>query len=309
MAIPPSSLADSNRNASTTSLCSCVLTALTHTLPPYTPSPPAPSYSDQPSCGETSLQHAPGSRFRQRNLASTYVKEFKKAKIVLRGQEANVQTPWYGRDEVISGFVAFEKRCRVSQVDILVEGKLNVTMNDGVSKVTNLVNASSTLWKKSSSPPGSQADWCPEQVEFAFTLPESYESGDKTYPLPPSFQEYDLGGSFLSIRSSYRIRVSVTKPPKNRFSFEKTEHLFLSFDYLPRSRSSDPTTTLPGCVANIKQLPNEWWQVTSAVPVEGQPHLEPVFANFAGYSFDYDSALVAYYPIFKKPEVLIVSQR
>lgn len=55
--------------------------------------------------------------------------------------------------------------------------------------------------------------------------------------------------------------------------------LFLSFDYLPRSRSSDPTTTLPGCLANIKQLPNEWYQVTSVVPVESKPHLEPVFSN------------------------------
>jgi hypothetical protein len=55
--------------------------------------------------------------------------------------------------------------------------------------------------------------------------------------------------------------------------------LFLSFDYLPLSRSSDPTTTLPGCVANIKELPNEWYQVTSIVGVETQPHLDPVFSN------------------------------
>ncbi|KAJ2924813.1 hypothetical protein H1R20_g12297, partial [Candolleomyces eurysporus] len=159
-------------------------------------------------------------------------------------------------------------------VDILVEGKLNITTTDGISKVTTLVNASSSLWKKTSS-----EDSCPEQVEFAFSLPASYQDGDNTYPLPPSFQEFDLGGPFLSIRSFYRIRVTVTKAPKNRFSFAKTEHFFLPFDYLPRSRSSDPTTTLPGCVANIKELPNEWYQVTCAVPVEGRPQLEPVFTN------------------------------
>ncbi|KAJ2923693.1 hypothetical protein H1R20_g13403, partial [Candolleomyces eurysporus] len=255
-------------------LCSCVLSALTHTLPPYTPSPPAPSYSDHPACGERSLHYAAGGRFRPRNPASTFVKQFAKATVVLRGQEPNVRTPWYGRDEVISGFVTFENACRVSQVDILVEGKLDIMMAEGISKVTTLVNSSSTLWKRTS-----PNDSCPEQVEFAFSLPESYQSGDATYSLPPSFQEQDLGGAFNSIRSSYRIRVTVTKTPKNRFSFEKTEHLFLSFDYLPRSRSSDPTTTLPGCVANIKQLPNEWYQVTSIVPVEPQPHLEPVFSN------------------------------
>ena len=109
-----------DRESDAAELCSCVLSALTHSLPPYTPSPPAPSYSDHPACGERSLHYAAGARFRPRDPASTFVKQFAKAIVVLRGQEPNVRTPWYGRDEVISGFVAFQNPCRVSQVDILV---------------------------------------------------------------------------------------------------------------------------------------------------------------------------------------------
>ncbi|TEB39630.1 hypothetical protein FA13DRAFT_1618864 [Coprinellus micaceus] len=256
-------------------VCSCVLTSLAHSLPAYTPSPPAPNYSHQPACGERSLQHSLGAGFRFRNPDHMFVKTTGKYAITLRGQEPGIRTPWYGRDEIINGFVSIEDPERVTSVELLVDGKLDITMAEGFSKVTTLVNASSTLWKRSES-----SQTYPGNVEFAFSLPDKYESGGKHYPLPPSFHEIERDGpQFLIIRSAYRIRVSITKAPKNVFTWEKTEHVFLTFDYLPRSRGMEPISTVPGCLANIKSLPNEWYQATRTFPIDSHPHLEPVTAN------------------------------
>ena len=106
-------------------VCSCVLTSLAHSLPAYTPSLPAPNYSHQPACGERSLQHSLGVGFRFRNPEHTFVKNCSKCAITLRGQDPGIKTPWYGRDEVINGFVSIEDPERVTSVDLLVRVPFN----------------------------------------------------------------------------------------------------------------------------------------------------------------------------------------
>ncbi|KAF5338731.1 hypothetical protein D9611_013371 [Ephemerocybe angulata] len=259
--------------------CTCILRCMAQCLPAYSPSPPAPDYSHSLACGERSLQHSLGPGFRHRNPEHTFTQKTGKVSLTLRGQEPGVKVPWYGRDEIITGFVSVDPE-RVTDVSLQIEGRLSISLLEH-SKVVTVVNSETNLWKKDRA---SNSSLCPSEVEFAFSLPETYESGGKEYPLPPSFHEHSehsgiAPGPYINVRSSYRIHISVTKAPKSVFNWEKTEHAFLTFDYLPQSRSRDPTSGIPGSLASIKALPNEWYQCTGTVAVENQPHLEPLTTN------------------------------
>ena len=61
-----------------------------------------------------------GAGFRFRNPDHTFVKTAGKYAITLRGQEPGIKTPWYGRDEIVNGFVSIEDPERVTSVELLV---------------------------------------------------------------------------------------------------------------------------------------------------------------------------------------------
>jgi len=103
---------------------------------------------------------------------------------------------------------------------------MSINLSDGVAKVVDVVNNSTTLWKKDQANPS-----CPEKVEFAFTLPHHYETPTATHPLPPTFQVIDQEGLYMHVRVAYRMKFSVTKAPKGRFSRESTKQwVFRHYD-------------------------------------------------------------------------------
>ncbi|KAF6763746.1 hypothetical protein DFP72DRAFT_482401 [Ephemerocybe angulata] len=200
--------------------CDCVLRSLAEGLPEYSPSPPAPDYSHTPHGGEMSLQHASGPGFRFRNPMQTYTEHLGKGSLTLRGQEPGTRVPWYGRGETISGFITTDSPERVTTICMHVEGKLSISLGDGQLKVVTLVDCPMNLYRKGS--PGSSGV-CPAQLDFTFSLPRTYESQGKRYPLPPSFYEYSQENPYMNIRSWYRIRVTTIKAPKTVLGWEKIE--------------------------------------------------------------------------------------
>jgi len=94
---------------------------LNHCLPSYTPSPPAPDYTEDPAQGETSLGYSPRPGFRLRNPNCLFTKKIDdKVTLVLRGQEPDVENPWYGRDDLANGYLEFEEPERVTKITLLV---------------------------------------------------------------------------------------------------------------------------------------------------------------------------------------------
>jgi hypothetical protein len=87
-------------------------------LPPYTPSPPVPSYSPEPAHDERRVEHTP--RSRTRPPAGNYIKKSGRETLVLTEQEEAAEHPTYGRHATISGFLALEDRETVSEVVLKV---------------------------------------------------------------------------------------------------------------------------------------------------------------------------------------------
>ncbi|KAF8630959.1 hypothetical protein AX17_005315 [Amanita inopinata Kibby_2008] len=85
-------------------------------LPDYSPSVPAPSYSFEPTCGEQRLEYTLP-RYR-RPLTSTIVRKLGKATLVLNEQDNNAQIPCYGRGDVISGALSLDDPMNITDVVI-----------------------------------------------------------------------------------------------------------------------------------------------------------------------------------------------
>ncbi|TFK30285.1 hypothetical protein FA15DRAFT_581417 [Coprinopsis marcescibilis] len=262
-------------------------------LPPYTPSPPAPSYSDQPSTGEQSLQYTPRVGRAYVLPDSTYVKQFGRYSVVFLNQEQDARIPTYRQDALVSGYIELPL-CgldRVTEVSVLIEGRLDLSIAGTHTDSVKTMHSTTVLWKKPRhshpSVDGESTATCPTTVQFAIPTGRSFVDADgETQPLPPTFQTLDFIESGLFARSSYRLRFTVKCAPKlgPRIALlEKTKHFFVPFDYRPRTRSQHPASRDPTSLASIKALPDDWFQSTSTVEVpatysDGRK-FEPVTAN------------------------------
>ncbi|EAU88939.1 hypothetical protein CC1G_10585 [Coprinopsis cinerea okayama7 len=266
-------------------------------LPPYTPSQPAPLYSDLPNTGEQSLQYTPRVGQSWFLPDGVYTKRQGKTTILLYNQEDNAQTPEYRQSGIVSGCITLHDADRILEVSVLIEGRLDLSVAESTNNTTiKTVHSTTTLWKKQ--PPranrdhnGPESDMvmpskCPNQLAFAMPLPKNYQDSTGTHPLPPTFQTLDFGQSGIFARSSYRLRITVKRTPKLGSGFsllEKTKHIFIPFDYWPRTRSQQPISSCNGSLALIKMLPDQWYQSTSTIDVPSprgkNAEFQPVTAN------------------------------
>lgn len=249
-------------------------------IPPYTPSQPAPGYSDLPYTGEQSLQYTPRVGSSWFLPDGTFIRRDGHATLVLYNQEDNTQLPEYRQSAIISGCVELKDMNRILKVTLHIEGRIDTSITEGGRNQTvKTIQSTTTLWAKKS--PGHPSR-CPSQLAFAYAMPAEYEDATGLkHPLPPSFQTIDMDCSGVFARTSYRLRISVTRKPKIGL-FDNTKHIFVPFAYKPRSRSRQPITCCAGSVELIKALPDEWYQTTTGIEVpspKGSATFQPVHAN------------------------------
>lgn len=87
------------------------------TLPPYAPSPPAPTYSPEPADDETTVENT---RARSYTPAGNYIKHCGRETLILTGQDAAAKLPTYGHNRSVKGVVVLEDRETVSSVVLKV---------------------------------------------------------------------------------------------------------------------------------------------------------------------------------------------
>lgn len=88
-------------------------------LPEYSPSPPAPAYSFEPSADEQRLDLTPRQGMNG-PLSSTFVKRLSKATLVLHDQEDDVRIPSYGRNSVVRGELCIDNSANITDVVVKV---------------------------------------------------------------------------------------------------------------------------------------------------------------------------------------------
>lgn len=92
---------------------------LNTTLPGYSPSSPAPSYSSTLANDEQRLEHTPRSRARQTPVG-IFTKSSGSITVVLEDQEPNATCPSYGRQAAVRGTVILERSEAASEIVVEV---------------------------------------------------------------------------------------------------------------------------------------------------------------------------------------------
>lgn len=240
-------------------------------LPTYSPSSPAPSYSCEPACGEQTLQHTPSNA--RPTPAFVFIKTAGKTTVVLNDQEESAEIPSYGRQGLVNGTICFQNPENISEVVIKVEGKLETIISEAGGKSVKLLNTQYKLWTSRES----QSSTCPAQVPFAVIIPTCFEDGDTTRPLPPSFHVMYRGVPSLFVKTSYNIHIIVTRIPHSKVEFwTKKKHISIPFKYYPRTRAYRPILSIPSFFSTIKTSPEEWYQASSCMKTRERSGIQPL---------------------------------
>ncbi|KAK7057874.1 hypothetical protein R3P38DRAFT_2843477 [Favolaschia claudopus] len=127
------------------------------------------------------------------------------ARLRLSGQEEDIELPVYGIGGEVSGIVELAKTDSILSVDVTVEGRIKVhELGEGGQIDTPILLGSVQLWTKADN-----ASPCPSTFSFSVTLPRSFESEGKTYPLPPSHSAQLKGVPGFDAGINYWISVSI----------------------------------------------------------------------------------------------------
>ncbi|KAF6755773.1 hypothetical protein DFP72DRAFT_989896 [Ephemerocybe angulata] len=246
-------------------------------LPSYSPSVPAPLYSCEPSLDEQRLQLTPGTAATRRTPNGSYIKKNGKITVILNEQEEGIDYPSYGRHGPINGTLLVDDSEMVTEVEVKIEGKLDTTTSETGGKSTPVLRERHILWSKQNAGP-SNAPSCPSQLPFAFGLPSTFKDGDADRPLPPSYSVFCHGVPTLFLKTTYTIRIAVTRVVHQKLGglWTKTKHLLVPFQYVPRTRAHRPILPVPSFFSSIKTSPEEWFQAVSTIKPRATSSLTPV---------------------------------
>lgn len=136
---------------------------------------------------------------------------------------------------------------------------------------------------------------CPSSIPFSFTLPSNFQNGDRTYPIPPSYDAAFPGVPGLYVTCSYTVTITVVKARQRLsglwtkskrsvfFSMFFNSHnsdihssIPIRINYHPRTRPHRPIISLPGFFGSVKTSPEEWHQCMSLMKIRPGAHIQPI---------------------------------
>ncbi|KIJ62554.1 hypothetical protein HYDPIDRAFT_93958 [Hydnomerulius pinastri MD-312] len=231
-------------------------------VPPYTPSPPSPSYSTELLPGERTVEQA--RRALSQPPTGVYRRITENLSIVLRDQRPGSIHPIYGRGAVVRGDLMLRNTDDLTSVTLKLEG-LMVVESSGVSIPTTLFSMSFEMWSASGGRP------CPRTVPFAAILPPTFEDGDHARPLPPTFESMEPRAV-----CSYSLTVELSRPRQFLSFLKSSDAVKVPFIYRPRSRPHMPMlpSDLP-FMSTVKSSPEEWHQVMCTMNMAQSTGLAP----------------------------------
>ncbi|KAJ7260139.1 hypothetical protein C8J57DRAFT_1338297 [Mycena rebaudengoi] len=242
------------------------------TLPPYVPSPPAPTYSPEPADDETTVENT---RARSYTPAGNYIKHCGRETLILTGQDAAAKLPTYGHNRSVKGVVVLEDRETVSSVVLKIRGTIHVWTSARGSVDMNLVKDTHALW-------ASKTSGCPSALPFSVRPPTKFQHEGKTYSLPPSYELPVNTVSGLIINCCYHISLVVTRIPIRGWRFFTAPNtIYVPFKYTVRARPWRPVQpSIGGFFSDVKTMPEEWRQVvTQVLPCEPHSLAQPIYLH------------------------------
>ncbi|KAK6977038.1 hypothetical protein R3P38DRAFT_3126242 [Favolaschia claudopus] len=237
-------------------------------LPPYSPSPSAPSYSREPGHDEERIQLTPPAHVRS---TGTYTKKCGNDTVVLTEQDCGAEFPKYGRHASIDGFVTLEDRETVCEIVLKLKGKMDTMSSEGGALTTRLIDNSYTVWASSGS-------LCPSAVPFSVALPEKFVDHDRlSRPLPPSYEIPIITVPGVYFKASYTLSVTITRTVGRKLRFlTKSKSIRVPFMYKPRLRPYRPIVASTDFLTDVKAMPEEFRQASSQLQPAPKSKAEPL---------------------------------
>ena len=187
-----------------------------------------------------------------------------------------------------------------------MEGRLDSKISEGGSCSIKLINDSYTLWSHLTS-----QEPCPPQVPFSITLPSTFQDGNNSFSLPPSYHFFRQVVLSLLVRSTYQLHFIVTRvrhqkldiwPKKQQYVYFLTlvcppfiymPYIFVStiipFKYVPRTRAPRPIVATPCLFSTVKTSPEEWHQAVTCLNIRPNAAISPITCNVCCFSSPPDS--------------------
>ncbi|KAH7927817.1 hypothetical protein BV22DRAFT_1060350 [Leucogyrophana mollusca] len=218
----------------------------TASLPGYpAPSPQlhTPSYTASPQPHEYRL--AMNGRLRPNRSPGEFIKQGKNGGVSLRlvGQDDHASLPVYGYGAAVKGTVEISKPEGITSVEVKIEGTLKLQeVAEGGNTTRRLCLNQTILWVKDRT--GDTP--CPSSLSFSLALPTTFSDGDKTYPLPPTYEAHLSGLPGFQANIDYNVGALVVKPNMvphlvKSALFRKDDWAVLTpFVYHPRTRPAVP---------------------------------------------------------------------
>ncbi|KAF7314610.1 hypothetical protein MKEN_00934700 [Mycena kentingensis (nom. inval.)] len=245
-----------NMDPSALAAASSSSNAPTVALPAYSPSEASPDYSVDPADDETTLDASPGHSTRRRSTG-IYTKSCGSATVVLLNQPTGARTPTYGRAGVVDGSLILDKESTsaIVQISIRLQGRLEITTSGTGGSTTKVVSVDKMLWDRET------MTACPDTLNFQLVFPETFQDGDQTHPLPPTWIARFPGFPSLYAKATYHLGITIVKERRLGF-LPKTKLIHIPLEYAPAY--SPPRGIAPqpegNFLATIKHMPEEWFQ-------------------------------------------------
>ncbi|KAF7362598.1 hypothetical protein MVEN_00608600 [Mycena venus] len=162
------------------------------------------------------------------------------ATLCLTAQEDKIELPVYGTGAVVAGTVELTKTDNISAIEITLEGRVKVhELGEGGHIETPISIGTVQLWNKGDD------TVCPATLPFSVTLPTTFQSEGRSYPLPPSHSVSLEGLPGFNADTDYSITAHI-KSKKFGLPIGSTT-VSTPFIYQPRSRPAHPIPTPLEC--------------------------------------------------------------
>ncbi|KAI6008999.1 hypothetical protein BKA83DRAFT_4426801 [Pisolithus microcarpus] len=190
-------------------------------------------------------------------LPDEFIKQSKNGCATLRlsGQDGQASLPVYGLGTSIQGRVDVHRTEGVTSVEVEFKGILKLEQVAGGGTTTyKLCSGKNILWVKDR-----LRDLpCPDSLRFSLSLPTTFSDGEKTFPLPPSYEAHLSGLPGFRAYIHYALTAQVVKPDDVpnivKSAFLRKDDWAIATPVLYRPRSRPPAAIPPPLVTHPQRL-------------------------------------------------------
>ncbi|KAI6113408.1 hypothetical protein EDD16DRAFT_1484130 [Pisolithus croceorrhizus] len=208
-------------------------------------------------------------------LLGEFIKQSKNGCATLRlsGQDGQASYPVYGLGTSVQGCIDVHRTEGVTSVEVQIEGILKLEQVAGGGTTTyKLCWCKNILWVKDRL----RGLPCPNSLRFALSLPTTFSDGEKTFPLPPSYEAHLSGLPGFRAYIHYALTAQVVKPDDVpnmvKSAFLRKDDWAIATPVLYRPRSRPPAAIPPPLVTHPHYGLTEtikWKAATSTILANG----------------------------------------